>query len=369
MTFTRLPTHACRHMKGDFSCPSDATAEAMLRRLADGAWHRVEAVGGHEAVHRHRRRFDAWGLVLEFKAQDQRGSGGYCRLRRPVDLVADHGLLALLDPSLTAALNRLSVHLDIDSSNSQLLRQAPPPGKLDVCIAAFQSAGKGRRGRGWQAPLGGCLCLSVGWRSQALANSLSLLPLAAGVTIRQVLHALTGVEIGLKWPNDLVWQDRKLGGILVERTMTDGSSHLVIGVGLNVDLPSSVKGMVSDWRGGAADLREGTGGTMPSTTELAAAIVNGLWNLLRAVESVQSSACLAAIPAQWSAADVLRERSVRIQQHDGAWHGTAAGVDDDGALRVRLADGSIRRVVAGDVSVRPDAGELASPVAGSVART
>ncbi len=355
-------------MRDDVSGSGAATAETMLRLLADGAWHRVEAVDADMAL-RHRERFEAWGLTLEFEAQDLRAGGGRIRLSRPVELIDKHRLAVLLDPSLAAALNQLSVHTDIDSSNAELLRRAPLPGRLDVCIAEFQSAGRGRRGRRWQAPLGGCLCLSVGWRSRALAElePSSILPLASGVAVRRVLHALTGIEAGLKWPNDIVWQDRKLGGILVERTMaTDGSSHVVIGVGLNVDLSSSVKALVSDWRGAATDLREATGGPMPSRTELAAAIVNELWDPLRGAESAQPSAWMAATLAQWSAADVLRERGVSVRQHDGAFHGTAAGVDDDGALRVRLADGSIRLVVAGEVSVRPADHAAAPSVAKSV---
>src|SRR5689334_23615122 len=84
---------------------------------------------------------------------------------------------------------------------------APSPGKLRACIAEFQTAGRGRRGRRWSTPLGGGLCLSVAWQFATAPADLSALTLAVGVVARRVLARVAGVAIALKWPNDLVWDE------------------------------------------------------------------------------------------------------------------------------------------------------------------
>ncbi len=112
---------------------------------------------------------------------------------------------------------------------------------LRACIAEYQTAGRGRRGRRWSTPLGAGLCLSVGWQFADAPAELSALTLAVGVVVRRALARVAGVEIALKWPNDLVWDERKLGGILLELTAEgQGGCHVVAGIGINVALPPEV---------------------------------------------------------------------------------------------------------------------------------
>jgi BirA family transcriptional regulator, biotin operon repressor / biotin---[acetyl-CoA-carboxylase] ligase len=322
-------------------------------------------------------RFRNWGLDLEFDAS------GRCRLNRPLDLLDRRRLIHSLEAAAPDQLGRLIIATELRSTSDELLRdngareETSKPvaescvqirnepcrhtgdGWLDVCIAEFQSAGRGRRGRRWQAPLASGLCLSVGCRLATDPASLSMLPLVAGVTVRRVLRELTGVDVALKWPNDLVWKDRKLGGILVERTMSGtGSGRLVIGLGLNVDLPDFVREAVSDWPEGAVDLAAvvrscpSAAGERcrPDRTEIAAALVTGLGLMLSDVRA----GVLPAWQDEWHAADNLIGRCVRITQESGDFTGTALGVDETGALLVEGEDGMTRRVSSADVSVRSE---------------
>jgi BirA family biotin operon repressor/biotin-[acetyl-CoA-carboxylase] ligase len=230
-----------------------------------------------------------------------------------------------------------------------LLELAPPVGKLDVCVAEFQTAGRGRRGRSWRTPLGAGVMLSVGWHFADMPAELSALTLAVGVVVRRVLKSVTGIDIALKWPNDLVFDERKLGGILLELSAeAHGGSHVVAGLGLNVAVPSELLSTLCDWPRGAVDLATALHGEPPPRAELVAALVNALAELFASYPATGFD----AYRDDWGNVDFLRGRAVRLDEASGAVVGTALGIDLDGALLIETAAGVRRRVVAGDVSVR-----------------
>src|SRR5690606_36950366 len=140
---------------------------------------------------------------------------GY-RLERRLDLLDAGAVRAALDPAVAARLARLEIFTEIGSTNTHLLASPPPPRKLDVCMAEYQTAGRGRRGRARIARLGSGLRLSVGWQFAGMPAAPAALTLAVGVAVRRVLERPAGVRIALKWRNDLVFDERKLGGILLE---------------------------------------------------------------------------------------------------------------------------------------------------------
>ncbi len=169
---------------------------------------------------------------------------------------------------------------ELDSTNRHLLATPPPVGALNVCIAEYQTAGRGRRGRGWNVPLGGGICLSAGWQFAGMPAELAALTLAVGVVVRRVLKRIAGLEIALKWPNDLVFDERKLGGILLELAAeAHGGAHVVAGIGLNVALPAELLPSLSDWPRGAIDLETALGREPPPRAVLAGALVNELAEL------------------------------------------------------------------------------------------
>jgi BirA family biotin operon repressor/biotin-[acetyl-CoA-carboxylase] ligase len=270
-------------------------------------------------------------------------------LPRRLDLLEPQALRAALAPDVAARIAKLEVFTELGSTNRHLAAAAPPVGELDVCIAEFQTAGRGRRGRSWNVPLGGGICLSVGWQFPGMPAELPALTLAVGVVVRRVLERVAGVEIALKWPNDLVFDERKLGGILLEVVAeAQGGAHVVAGIGLNVALPLELLSSLSDWPRGAIDLKTALGREPPPRAVLAGALINDLAKLFAAYPERG----FGAYRSEWQSADFLRGRAVRLDDVAGPLDGTAVGIDSDGALLVETTAGGRRRVVAGDVSVR-----------------
>jgi BirA family transcriptional regulator, biotin operon repressor / biotin---[acetyl-CoA-carboxylase] ligase len=324
------------------------TVERLLHALADGRTHSGEELARsfgvtRAAIWKQVDRLADWGL--DVKAAP---GVGY-RLARGLDLLDAGALSAALEPDVAGRISKLEVFTELDSTNRRLLGAPPPVGKLDVCIAEFQTTGRGRRGRRWIAPLGSGICLSVGWQFAGMPAQPAALTLAVGVAVRRVLARVAGLTIALKWPNDLVFDERKLGGILLELTAeAHGGVHVVAGLGLNVALPPPLLAALSDWPRGAIDLETALGKAPPPRTVLAAALVNELAELT----ADYPTQGFAAYRAEWRAADFLRGRAVRIDEPAGPLFGTALGIDGDGALLVETEARQRRRVVAGDVSAR-----------------
>ena len=324
------------------------TPERLLRALADGEPHSGEDLAREfgvtrAAVWKQVAHLAEWGLEVEALA-----GVGY-RLARRVELLDAAALRAALSARAAGRVGRLEVFTELGSTNRELLERAAPKREvLDVCIAEYQTAGRGRRGRRWSTPLGAGLCLSAAWQFADTPPGLSALTLALGVVVRRAVAAVTNVDVALKWPNDLVWDERKLGGILLELTAeAQGGCHVVAGIGLNVDLPPKLLRTLSDWPRGAVDLATATG-VPPSRTALAAALIGELAELFAgyATDGFQP------YRADWRAADFLRGRRVTLDDADGTVSGTALGIQADGALLIETANGARRRVTAGDVSVR-----------------
>jgi len=326
------------------------SVERLLHALADGRTHSGEELARAFGV----TRAAIWKQVAklaDFGLAVEAAPGAGYRLPRRLDLLDADSVRASLDPAVAARLAKLEVFLELDSTNQRLLAAPPPVGKLDVCIAEFQTAGRGRRGRRWSAPLGSGICLSVGCQFAGMPAEPAALTLAVGVAVRRVLARVAGLTIFLKWPNDLVFDERKLGGILVElKAEAHGGAHVVAGVGLNVALEPKLLPSLSDWPRGATDLATALGGTPPRRAALAGALVSEL----AALFADYPSAGFAAYRTEWRSADFLRGRAVRLDEAGGRSFGTALGIDADGALLVEAEAGERRRIVAGDVSVRSD---------------
>lgn len=325
------------------------TPEHLLRALADGEPHSGEQVARElgvtrAAVWKHIAKLGDWGLTVVAVP-----GVGY-RLARPLELLDADALRAALPARAAARIAQLEVFTELDSTNRRLLARDPPPaGELHACLAEYQTAGRGRRGRRWSTPLGAGLCLSVAWRFADTPPDLSALTLATGVVVRRALLRAAGVAVALKWPNDLVLDERKLGGILLELSAeAHGGCHVVAGIGLNVHLPQESLATLCDWPRGAVDLATAAGGAPPSRTALAAALLAELAELFAGY----AAAGFSPYRADWSAADYLRGRRVVLDDAAGAVSGTALGIEADGALVIETAPGTRRRVISGDVSVR-----------------
>lgn len=322
--------------------------EHLLQALADGRPHSGEELAQafgvtRAAVWKRIGRLADWGLtVLAVPGV------GY-RLDRPLDLLDAGAIRRALQTRLSVPLGEAEILTEVDSTNSRLGARATAPGRIDVCLAEFQQAGRGRRGRGWRTPLGSGLCLSVGWQFKDMPPDLSALTLAVGVVVRRVLARTAGVAVGLKWPNDLVWDERKLGGILLDLVAeAQGGCHIVAGIGLNVGLPEKLLTELCDWPRGAVDLATAIGGAPPPRAALAVELIVALAELLVAYPATG----LTPYRAEWREADFLRGRRVTLDSDARALCGTALGIEPDGALLIEVSPGRRERVISGDVSVR-----------------
>lgn len=318
----------------------------LVRRLADGHCHSGEALARDLGISRAavwkslRRAACQYGLKLE------RTPGLGYRLTRALELLDPAQIRAALSPVGRARLAGLEIHDQIDSTNRRLMElgaAGAPSGTL--CLAEHQSAGRGRRGRTWVASFGGNLCLSLLWRFPVGPGGLGGVSLATGAVVARVLDGLGVRDLGLKWPNDLLWRGRKLGGLLLEVAgETQGPSRLVVGLGLNLDLDRAAAEPIDQpW----ADLREALDGCTPGRNRLAAALVEALLAMLDGYAETGADPWL----TEWARFDLLRGRPVRVVQGERVLLGDYAGIDPDGALRLATTDG-VLRLHAGEVSLR-----------------
>jgi BirA family biotin operon repressor/biotin-[acetyl-CoA-carboxylase] ligase len=325
---------------------------ALVQALKDGAWHSgetiAEAMGvSRTAVWKHAAHLPDWGLELESAAGQ-----GY-RLPRPLSLLDATALRDALDTPARTAVRDVQVHAELASTNAHLLAvNTLLPGAFDLCLAEYQTAGRGRRGRAWQSPFAAGLCFSFSWAFSTLPPGLGALSLATGVAVRRTLARFgLAAPVQLKWPNDLLVNGQKLGGILLElRAEAGGPAYVVLGIGLNVQVPVATREAVAatgleltDLDAVANSVTEGR--ELPTRTALAAALASELHAML-----VQFTAeGFAPFHAEWSGADALAGTEVRWQEGDRERSGTACGIALDGALQVRTAPGRVEPIYAGEV--------------------
>ena len=268
---------------------------------------------------------------------------GYA-LARPLDLLDEGGIRQHLTREVGAQLESLTVRWTLDSTNTALLTEAPPPRGVRVLLAERQLGGRGRLGRPWASPLAANLYLSLDRQFDGGLARLAGLSLVAGIVAAEALRAATGLDIRLKWPNDLWLDGRKLGGLLVEGGGEHGGpARAVIGLGLNVRMPEAFgRDIDQAWIDLAAR------SDPPSRNVLVAALLSA-W--LPALTMFDRDGLAAFLP-RWQALDALAGQPIRLLSGGQVREAQALGLANDGGLRVRDADGE-RTVYSGEVSVRP----------------
>jgi len=323
--------------------------EALVRLLADGAPHSaadlattlgVSAAAVPELVDQLREH----GVPVE-----GRPDGSYV-LPGPVELLDVERIAELLAARGWRLGKRLEVLFTTDSTNVRLNEApAPAPHEPRLLFAELQQAGRGRRGRSWLAPFGSGLTFSIGWTFAEAPSGLPALGLAVGAGVAEALRKAGASDVQVKWPNDLVWRGRKLGGLLLQlRSEAGGPASVVAGLGLNLELPPAARAQL-DVPGAqpTTDLQEAMNDRRPGRNELAATAAAALLDTLAEFER----AGFASFAPRWTALDALAGAQVSVTQADGEAEGVACGTDADGALLVRI-DGELRRFHSGDVSLR-----------------
>lgn len=232
-------------------------------------------------------------------------------------------------------------------STNEALKQAIREGATIPDGAAWattrQTAGRGRRGRGWETPDGQALALSI-WMTGAPDPAVSLL---LGIAVTRALRRLTGAAFELKWPNDSICGGRKVGGLLCEAVCAGGVQGMVLGAGLNLLQPPEFFEAAGLPYGGSVRMLTDAA----ISPRQAAKAVCREWRTCAARFRAEG---FAPFQAEYEAMCATVGGEVRVLNADGteAYSGTAIGVDETGALQVRLASQEIQVCRAGEVSVR-----------------
>ena len=228
------------------------------------------------------------------------------------------------------------------STNADLLARAAALDAPLLLVARNQTAGRGRAGRSWLSSSAGSLTFSLAWRFEGGVGRLAGLPLAIGVALAETLDKL-GVQVGLKWPNDVLRDGDKLAGILIEtQNAPGGGVWTVIGIGLNLLMPDETEALLGRSIASLPWLAR------MDRNELMAALLDGLAGALREFEH----AGFGAFSARWNRRHAWQGQTVVILDAGKTLHeGAAAGVDDTGRLLLDTREGRIT-VLAGDVSLR-----------------
>ena len=317
----------------------------ILDILADGRFHSGEELGealgiSRMAVWKHIHSLRECGVDM-----DVIKGKGY-RFPSSVELLDANAIHAAALPGTRRQLAGIETLFEVDSTNNRLRQQAlegAPSGV--VCLAEMQSAGRGRRNRSWVSPFASNLCLSLLWRSDCGIAGLGGMSLVCGVAVLRCLEQFGITSGGLKWPNDVLVNDAKLAGILIDVIgEATGSCAVIVGVGINVAMPEQASEQIGQpW----TDLCSLTGMAQFPRNLLAARTLD---TLLAAIGEFTASG-LQGFLDDWSRYDVMAGRQVDVHLPGETVSGRACGIDETGALLVQTASGH-QRFASGEVSVR-----------------
>jgi BirA family biotin operon repressor/biotin-[acetyl-CoA-carboxylase] ligase len=323
-----------------------STRNTLLRLLSDGHFHSGTDLGqtlgvsraavcktikslGETGMHIHRVSGRGYRLEQPFAPLDRQQI--LAELQRLVPLPSDVLVLEVLE--------------ETDSTSSHLLQGTVDDRGARVCLAETQRQGRGRRGRGWIATPWHNILLSMAWRFEQGPAALAGLSLAAGVAALRALQDYGVSDVGLKWPNDLLWRERKLAGLLVDiRGEAAGPCSAIVGLGLNVFLdPRDAAAIDQPW----VDLRTMLNQTI-DRNRLAALLIHHFREMFRRFESDG----LAAFRSEWQAHHCYAQQRVCLLLGDTQIEGDVQGIDDNGALLIRDASGTLQRFHSGEISLR-----------------
>lgn len=317
--------------------------DTVLHALAPGHFVSGETLAAEmgisrAAVWKQLRKLQTAGVPIDaVRGRGYRIAGGN-------PLLTHEAVMSALSLPARTHLRSLDVRWTLGSTNAELLAREYDDLPA-ACLAEMQTEGRGRQGRHWTSPFGAGVWLSLAWPFGQLPTGFSALGLVAGIAVVGALGSLGVHGVGLKWPNDLMVDDRKLGGLLVEtRGEAAGRMRAVIGIGINWRMPYAgfTDAFALPWTDLARVLDE-----PPPRTTVAAQAINHLCLALDQFEREGFGAFL----ARWQALDVLAGHPVRVRTGAREIDGVARGIDDEGALIVD-AHGHVERCTAGEVSVR-----------------
>lgn len=314
----------------------------LIDILADAQIHSGEQLGeklgmSRAAINKHIKTLRSWGLSIETVT-----SKGY-KLPYQINL--------LNKDSIKQHVKDVNIIVEpvIDSTNQYMLERIPSLISGDTCLAEYQSAGRGRRGRQWISPFGCNLYLSMYWKLDQGPAAAVGLSLVVGIVIAETLNKISKEKVKVKWPNDLYMNDKKLAGILVELTgKTGDAAHIIIGIGINIGMSKTnienTNTITQEW----ASLRDEVEDI--ERNELSANIIQALKDSLVLFEKEGLKPFL----DRWFKLDNFLNRNVKLLIGNDVISGVERGVNDQGALLLQKDNGEIIPYIGGEISLRPN---------------
>lgn len=317
----------------------------LLNLLADGEFHSGEMLARRLGI----SRASVCNALADVAVSDgmlQKIRGRGYRLAHPWQRLERDEILRWLDKD--AGQFDIEILLQAASSNTLLLQRASLAASSggtssgSVLAVELQTAGRGRMGRNWHSGLGTALTFSLLWRFDCGLNALSGLSLGVGVAVVRALKRLGAQDVHLKWPNDILTEQGKLAGMLIEAQGDMlGPSTVVIGIGLNYTMPANLAQQIDQ----PASALEDVCTPMPSRNELLAAAILELAQVLQ--QFAQGG--FAVLRSEWEQCHIHQNRPVQIQMADGQLvTGIARGVSDSGELCLETEQG-MRHCNSGEV--------------------
>jgi BirA family biotin operon repressor/biotin-[acetyl-CoA-carboxylase] ligase len=321
-----------------------STRRDVLKLLSDGKFHSGAQMGAHLGVTRAAVNKAVAGLAQKGLTLERRVGKGY-RLEAPLELLDEKKILKTLAARKLSLHGKFSLLEETDSTSRALLDSLDRMESGSVCVAESQPRGRGRRGRAWVATPYYNLMLSIAWLFAQGASTLAGLSLATGVALFEALAEVGITGHALKWPNDVLFDNKKLAGILIDvHGESNGPTWAVLGVGVNGFIGAKdAKKIDQPWTDLASILQRPV-----SRNLLAAALIEKLYRTLQDFEKKGFE----LFRARWQALHAYHEKEVHLTMGDTQTSGTVDGVDGNGALRLRGRDGQVRVFHSGDVSLR-----------------
>ena len=268
---------------------------------------------------------------------------GQWRLVRPLAVFAEESLQQMAGKQGF----RAQLKHECSSSNDEIMalaRQSADLAHKTLCVAHFQTKGRGRQGRNWVNRQGECLMFSLGWTFDRPQYELGSLALVVALACRRALADI-GLDVNIKWPNDLVVANDKLAGILIETARVENKTVAIIGIGINFVLPKEVENATSVQALFQTASKQGV-----SVKTLLNAVLTQLDALLNEYAQNGFASCV----GEYNAANRDTDRPVLLLQEGRVVHeGVVKGVDAQGALRLQTDKGE-KTIVSGEISLRPD---------------
>ncbi|WP_018694458.1 bifunctional biotin--[acetyl-CoA-carboxylase] ligase/biotin operon repressor BirA [Algicola sagamiensis] len=325
--------------------PNFQVKNQLLKALSHETYTSGEQLGqclgiSRMAISKHMKMLQSWGVEIESMTKK-----GY-RLINPLSLLD----LDRIESFAQERASRIQVFPTIDSTNTFAMN-AVQKGEMtsgDCVLSEAQTAGKGRRGRQWQSPFAQNIYLSYVHQVSDGVEATMGLSLVVAIAVHRAIRSVTGLNAQLKWPNDILYQQKKLAGILVELFgPPEGPCTVIIGVGVNVNMPLTSMKLDQPW----TSLNVHSTNELVDRTDFVQVLITELDEILQSFAQTG----LSAFMDEWHAADAFLNQTVRLISGPQSHQGISRGINEQGALLVEHPeDDGIKVYFGGEVSLRGD---------------